>query len=183
MASTSTRLMTVEEFQKLPEAEAYAHELRKGELVKVTRPALKHVFAQHRLHRLLTAAAGGAEVVFIELGFRPLPEYELRVADVAYALRERWDQVNPSGHLAGAPDLVIEVLSPSNTAAEMLEKEQICLENGAYEFWIVDLDRRQVRVSTRDGHVATYKPGQSIPLFFTEGATLAVDAIFESAPS
>jgi len=50
--------------------------------------------------------------------------------------------------LHGAPDLVIEILSPSNTVAEMYEREELCLENGAQEFWVVDIDRRGVKVTT-----------------------------------
>jgi Uma2 family endonuclease len=172
--------MTVAEFEKLPEPQAYSHELRKGELVKMPRPKLDHVFAQKRLHGFLDSA-GGADVAFVEVGFRPLPEYELRVADVAYAPQSRWREVAPRSYFPGVPDLVIEVLSPSNTAAEMLEKEQICLENGCREFWIVDLDRRQVKVSTPDDRTATYKAGMTIPLFFAPGKTLVVDAIFEPA--
>jgi len=68
------------------------------------------------------------------------------------------------------------VLSPSNTAMEMLDKEALCLENGAREFWVVDLERRQVRVSNPDGHSITYKSTQEIPLLF--GGSLSVDAIF-----
>ncbi len=100
------------------------------------------------------------------------------MADVAYARRERWDSVSSKGYLAGAPGLVIEILSPSNSAAEMLEKEQICLENGCLEFWIVDLDRRQIKISTPEGRVALYKAGSMIPVFFTPGKTISVDAIF-----
>jgi hypothetical protein len=44
------------------------------------------------------------------------------------------------------------------------------------EFWIIDIDRRQVKVSTPDGHAITYKSGQEIQLLF--GGRLAVDAIF-----
>jgi Uma2 family endonuclease len=168
--------MTVAEFQQLPEPEAYYHELRHGELVKVTRPKLDHVIAQKRLLSMLDALDAGA--AFTEFGFRPRPEYELRVADVALITKDRWATINPKDHFHGAPDVVIEVLSPSNTAAEMLEKEQICLENGCREFWIVDLDRRQVKVSTLDGRAATYKSGQMIPLLFAPGKVLAVDAIF-----
>jgi hypothetical protein len=36
-----------------------------------------------------------------------------------------------------------------------------------------------VEVSTSDGHLTIYKPGQQIPLFFATGSTIAVDAIFE----
>jgi Uma2 family endonuclease len=173
--------MTVAEFEKLPEPEAYSYELRKGEVVKVARPAMRHVFARQKLQRLLAEAVGDADVSFVGVGFRPLPEYELRGADVAYAPCEVGNRIDPAGHFPGAPYLVIEVLSPSNTAAEMLEKEQICLENGCREFWIVDMNRGQVKVSTPDGRTATYKSGTTIPLFFAAGKTLAVDAIFEPA--
>jgi Uma2 family endonuclease len=78
--------------------------------------------------------------------------------------------------LLDSPEIVIEVLSPSNTATEMLDKEQICMENGAKEFWVVDIDRRQVKVSTPDGRTVAYKFGQEIPLQFA--GKLAVDEIF-----
>src|SRR5579863_2882784 len=111
MASTTTRLMTVAEFEKLHEPEAYSYELRKGELVKMTRPAFQHILTQQRLQRLLAEAANDPEAALVEAPFRPVPEYELRVADIAYAPRERWRSIQRGGHLSGAPDLVIEVLS------------------------------------------------------------------------
>ncbi len=178
MAAT-THLMTVEEFRKLPEDSGpIYHELHHGELVTVTRPKLKHIRIQKRLERLLEPLAGEAGTVIMELSFRPLPEHELRVADVAYVSRDRWEQGNPEDNLAGAPELVIEVLSPSNTAAEIYDKEKICLENGAQEFWVVDPDGRQVKVSTPDGRTLTYRSGQEIPLVLFGNATVAVDAIF-----
>jgi Uma2 family endonuclease len=72
----------------------------------------------------------------------------------------RWAQQDPAGHFRGVPKIVIEVLSPSNTATEMLDKEQICMESGAKEFWAVDIDRRQVKVSMPDGCTVAYKSGQ-----------------------
>ena len=80
--------------------------------------------------------------------------------------------------MAGAPDLVIEVLSPSNTASEIIDKKTLCLENGSREFWVVDSEHRQVEVSTPDGLTVTYKAGQQVPLHFAPGTHLAVDAVF-----
>lgn len=179
MAATTTHLMTVEEFRSLPEDNGPVyHELRHGGLVSVTRPKLKHIRIQKRLERLLEAAIGEAGTVVMELSFRPCREHELRVADVAYVSRDRWEAGDPEDNLFGAPELVIEVLSPSNTVAEIYDKEKLCLENGCREFWVVDPDRRQVKVSTPDGRTLTYPAGQEITLSLLGNVRVAVDAIF-----
>ena len=133
---------------------------------------------QRRLRSLLDRVAPAGSLVDTEIAYRPLPEYELLVADVAYLCRERWEQADPEDNLRGAPDLVIEVLSPSNTAAGIYDKEQLCLENGAKEFWVVDPDRRQIRVARPDGHTVTWRSGQDIPPPLFGDAKLAVDAAF-----
>lgn len=178
MATTLTRPMTVEEFDAIPETEPFRYELHNGEPVQVPAPIHEHYCIQRRMRRLLEAAAGESGIIDIELAFRALPEYEFRIADVAYVSQERWDQIKPKDNLRGAPDLVIEVLSPSNTAAEMSKREKLCLENGCREFWVVDADLRQVKVSTPDGITTTYRDGQEIPLRLFGSGALKVDAIF-----
>ena len=169
--------MTVEEFRKLPESSGPVyHELRHGELVPVTRPKLKHSLIQRNLRRLFEALAEPGSYVDVEVAFRPLPEHELWAADVAYLSRDRFQQADPEDNVQGAPEIVVEVLSPSNTAAEIYDKEKLCLENGTKEFWVVDPDRRQVKVSTPDGHTITYQSGQEIPLLLFD-AKVAVDDI------
>ena len=179
MAAT-THLMTVEEFRKLPEdAGPVYHELRHGEIVPVTRPKYKHYAIQRRIRRLLEEWAPLGGVVDTEFAFRPFPEHELRVADVAYVSGEREDAIDPEDNLRGAPDIVIEVLSPSNSAAEIYNKEKLCLENGAREFWTVDLELRQVKVAAPDGKTLTWREGQEIPLpLFGSEAGVKVDDIF-----
>jgi len=170
--------MTFAEFAQLPEPQACRYELRHGELVTLAPPIQEHSRAQWQLRRSLERAAGECGAVKEEFSFRALPDYEYRVADVAFLSKDRWENIDPKGLLSGAPELVIEVLSPSNTVAEIFDKKTLCLENGSLEFWIVDLDHRQVEVSTPDGRTVTYKSGQQIPLFFAAGSTLAVDTIF-----
>jgi len=115
----------------------------------------------------------------MEMPFRPLPEFEYWQADVAFVSRTRWDRTPDDKHLEGAPDLVIEVLSPSNSATEILDRRKICLENGSREFWLADIEHRQIEFSTPDGRSLTYKPGQAIPLFFAPEAALPAGSIFE----
>jgi Uma2 family endonuclease len=102
-----------------------------------------------------------------------------RLSGQADSVPERFRQADPEDNIRGAPELVIEVLSPSNTAAEILDKEQLCLANGTLEFWVVDPDRRHVRVSTSRGSARVYRPGDDIPLALFGNAKLAVNAIFE----
>jgi Uma2 family endonuclease len=175
--ATTTGSMTVEQFRQLPETGPFYYELRHGEAVPVSRPKLKHTLIQKRLERLLERAVPEM-FVSIEVPFRALPEHELRVADVAIVSQERIKQADPEDNLRGAPDLVIEVLSPSNTVAEINDKEKLCLENGSKEFWIVDPDLRQVKVSTPDGITTTFRPSQEISLRVFCGGALKVDEIF-----
>jgi len=173
--------MTVEQFRSLPEDRGeLCHELHQGEMVAMTRPKLKHAILQRQLRRLLEGVSPEGSYVDTEVAFRPLPEYELRVADVAYVSAERWARMDPDDYLAGVPELVIEVLSPGNTASEMYEREMMCLRNGGREFWVVDAQRQHVRVARADGPSVTYARGEAIPLTVLGGTTttLAVDAVF-----
>ena len=176
MTAAVPALLTFAEFEQLPDPpDGHRVELHHGEVISVPPPRLPHWLIQQRMLRQLLPAAGADGTVGTELGFRVLPQ-EFRIADIGFISAERL-RSDAGSFLEGAPELVIEVLSPSNTASEMLDKEQLCLENGCLEFWVVDPKRRQVRVSTRDGSAKTYKSGQSIPLMF--GGELAVDPIFE----
>ncbi len=178
--ATTTHLMTVEEFRKLPEDSGPVyHELRHGEVVPVTRPKLKHSLIQRNLRELFRPFANPRSYLDSEMAFRPLPEHELWVADVAYLSAERFAAADPEDNIHGTPDLVIKVVSPSNTMAEIYDEEKLCLENGAKEFWVVDPDRRQVKISTPDGHTRTWQAGQHIPLPLFGNAEVAVDAIFD----
>ncbi len=170
----NTRLMTFAEFERLPEPSGAGHELHHGELFTLAPPPHEHYLVQRRLRRLLERDAGEVD---IEMAFRAEPEYEYRVADVAFVSKDRWAQIPHKGILGGSPELVVAVLSPSNTVAEIFDKKAPCLENGSREFWVVDIDHRQVEVSTPDGRTITYKSGQRIPLFFA-GAEIAVEAMF-----
>jgi Uma2 family endonuclease len=176
VASIPTRLITFAEFERLPDPPAgIRYELHHGELISVPPPRWKHAKSQERLRSLLAACAGGSGIVWVEMPFRATLIDEFRQADVACLASERAVQVDK--YLIGAPDLVIEILSRSNSASEMLDREKLCLENGSREFWVVDLERQQVKVSTPDRHTLTYISGDEIPLFF--GGKLAVDTIFE----
>lgn len=178
--SPQTGSITFAEFERLPLPADRRFELRHGEVVEGPPAKYAHFLIQQAARDLLDQAAGESGRAYTEAGFKPVPDHEFFVVDVAHASVDWWARNMKLDYLPGAPALVVEVLSPSNTAEEMLDKEQLCLENGSQEFWLVDSKHRQVKVSSADGRSRIFHLGQEIPLFFATAKTLSVDAI--SAP-
>ena len=170
------QLISVEQFRQLPEGE-FLYELHHGEVVELTRPRARHLELQHRLLMLLGPRLASFGAVRMEYPYRPLAEFELRAADVAAISRARWDAIDPDDNLHGAPELVIEVKSPSNTERQLRELVALCLNNGAVECWIVDAGEKSVTVIRREG-AARFAAGESISLSAFGGGELKVDEIF-----
>ncbi len=176
-AEAEPLLMTVEQYRQLPDTEDVIQELHWGMVVTLTRPKMRHAKLQSRLVRLLRPKAEHLGVVETEVAFRALPEYDLRSADVAFVSQQRWDNTGDDDNLHGSPELVIEVLSPSNTRAEIHEKAVLCLSSGTQKFWVVDPKRKTVSVTGQGGVTTVYRMGDSIPLEMFQGR-LEVSEVF-----
>ncbi|HEY1947414.1 MAG TPA: Uma2 family endonuclease [Bryobacteraceae bacterium] len=177
-ARADALLMTVERFRELPDLPGARQELHWGQVVNVAFPKATHANLQYRLVELLRPIVQEQGMVQHELAFRAVPQYDLRSADVGFVTRERWKAaVDGDDNLRGSPELVIEVLSPSNTKAEMREKAALCLSTGCEEFWLIDPHRKTINVTRQDGDYTLYGIGDRIPLA-RFNADLAVDAIF-----
>jgi Uma2 family endonuclease len=125
--AVGTALVTVEEFLRLQPPTAGHYELHHGEIILATAPKWGHQRIQDRLAALLRSMAGDRAYVTKEMSFRPAPEFEVWEADVGLTLTERANEVADDEYLMGAPELVVEVLSPSNTVDEINEKMSICM--------------------------------------------------------
>ena len=181
MATTANRLISFREFAQLPEPEGFRYELRCGETAQIPPAHWKYPDLQEQVRAMLAAFALPTGRVVTEMPFRALPEYEYRISDVAFVSWKRWNVIDADGFLQGAPDIVVEILALSSMAVEILDKEKVCLENGCQEFWLVDRERRQVKVSTPDGHTMTFGPGKQVPLPLLSGTSAAIDAMFATA--
>jgi Uma2 family endonuclease len=177
MATTSA-LMTVEQYSALPDPKGGRYELHHGALVEVSFPSRVHWEIQQRLTDILKPLASGRGRVGPEFAFRPLAEYELWAADVAFISQPRYDAGPADTYVRGVPELVIEVLSSSNTVSEINEREAMCLENGCLEFWVIDPKRKTVKVSTPDRKTITYIESDTIPLTLPAPGQLLVSQIF-----
>jgi Uma2 family endonuclease len=169
--------LTVEEYSMTPKPKEGRWELRHGELVNVTFPKKLHNQIQLRLLHLIGSALKPGWTVSFEVAFRPATENELWAADIAVVSTTRWNRIED--YLGGSPEVVIEVLSPSNTASEMLDREKTCFEGGCLEFWVVDPELRVVRVSMRTGTANFYASSMTIPAGIWSNQAIDVKAIFE----
>jgi len=81
----------------------------------------------------------------------------------------------------GAPDLVIEILSPSNSATEMERKFLLYREAGVREYWIVDSKNNILRVHCfQDSDISTntYKSADTVPVAILPGFSIALEQVF-----
>jgi len=81
----------------------------------------------------------------------------------------------------GAPDLVIEILSPSNTAIEMERKLKLYQEAGVREYWIVDPENNRVTVYRfQTGVIQTcfYKSADTVPVGIFPDLNVTLEQVF-----
>jgi Uma2 family endonuclease len=90
------------------------------------------------------------------------------------------NKIGPEG-CRGAPDLVIEILSPSNTAIEMERKFLLYREAGIREYWIVDPKNNRVKVHCfQGGEILTgiYGSADTVPVAVLPGFSVALEQVF-----
>lgn len=58
--------------------------------------------------------------------------------DVLFVAQHRLAIINPAGGVHGAPDLVVEILSPSTASRDQVFKRKLCGKYGVREYWVVD---------------------------------------------
>ncbi|MEX2048929.1 MAG: Uma2 family endonuclease [Gemmatimonadota bacterium] len=152
--SITTDLMTLEQYAAHEDGdERYLTELVRGVLVREPRPGGTHGSLQVLLGRFLSewARPRGARVT-AESGY-VLDENPptLRGPDLAVVLDARSGKGRIGGWIEGAPDVAVEILSPSDRSSPIHEKTLDYLQAGAREVWIVDPPARTVTVFRPDG--------------------------------
>jgi Uma2 family endonuclease len=181
MGGIATKV-SLEEFLANPEPGFHDfHELHNGEVVVVPPPTKRHMILQRRLARILTGLLepAGFEV---QLEFYFTLATNSRRADVAAMLQSRFGEAPLYLPLRGSPDLVIEILSPSNTALGLDAYRYECFNEGARQFWVINDEIKSVTVYDRTNRVALYDSTREsdIPLDeFRPGSVLSTRTIFE----
>ena len=79
--------------------------------------------------------------------------------DVSYVSNER---ITRDRYLYAAPDLAIEILSPDQNIARLLDKAHFYLLNGARLVWVIDLETETIAVLAPGAESRTLTPGDAL---------------------
>jgi len=150
MAPQTSTKMTYEDLLLLPE-DGLRHEIIDGEHYVNASPLEKHqrvsynfiveigiYLRQHPVGRLYHAPF---DVVF--------SQYDVVEPDLMFISNERREIIT-SRNVQGSPDLLVEILSPSNTRYDEVTKRALYERTGVGEYWIVDPVNDTVRVFRRN---------------------------------
>ena len=180
--STAAYGMTAEGYFKRPQGPPY-YELIDGDLYMSPSPLRLHQRIVLRLayelqgfledHPLGEVNVAPSDVVFSE-------EAVLN-PDLYYVRNERREILTEQGAL-GAPDLVVEILSPSTATRDLGRKREIYAESGVEEFWVVSPKTQTIDVyrlrEKADEPVVVLAMGQVLTSALFPGWSLAVADVF-----
>lgn len=150
MLLTATKSATIEDYERLEEGAPY--QLIGGELIMSPSPTPFHQRISRNLMRAIDEFVESTKLGWIFDA--PLDVYftdrDIYQPDLIFVRKERV-------HLIGrnkfniVPDLVIEILSPSNAYYDLTRKKAIYCEHGVEEYWIVDPEEETIEIMVKDG--------------------------------
>lgn len=146
---TESKIWTDEEFIVLSN-DGHRYELVDGELVDMGNSGMEHGYIACLLVAELTVFVRQRQLgaVWDSSTAFTLKNGNKRSPDIAFIGRERLQGLSrpPQGFFEGAPDLVVEILSPGNTVEEMHRKIVEYFENGTRLLWKIDPSERCILV-------------------------------------
>jgi Uma2 family endonuclease len=176
--TTSTQLMTAEELMQLEGPNR--HELIKGELLTMPPPKFEHGRVVANLTILLGPHIKSNNLGYIctEIGYKLETNPDTVLGpDLSFVSRKRVDDV-PDGYYQGAPDLAVEVLSPSDRRFRVEWKTNLWLSLGARSVWVVNPRHRTVEVVRADGYRKLFHESDALVDDTVPGFRVAVSEIF-----
>jgi Uma2 family endonuclease len=127
---------TVDDYMELPE-DGNQYEIVSGILELRPSPSTSHQRLSHTIDHLITDQCKNEYIIIcapIDVFFA---DNETRQPDIVMIHRSREEIVEERG-IVGAPDLVVEIISPNSAKRDRLQKKEIYERSGVPEYWIVD---------------------------------------------
>jgi Uma2 family endonuclease len=155
MATHIEPLLTIADLDSMPD-DGNRYEIIEGELFVSCSPSLTHQSVAGNFY--LSVKTYLIENPIGEIWMTPgviFSEYSGVIPDLVFVSRERRAEIASGDRVTGAPDLVIEIVSPGadNERRDRLVKRQLYGKYGVKEYWIVDFHNRTIEVYVLQGQM------------------------------
>ena len=176
------KLYTVDDYLARPD-EYPRYELLEGELIEMVSPTSRHQRISRQLFTALNTHCAAHDLG--EVFYAPLDVILSRTVvvqpDLLFISKARRAELI-SERITGAPDLVVEILSPATSARDFNQKRKLYARHGVKEYWIVDPDDGTIEVQRLQGTVfstlALFEKGQTLTSPMFEGLGMDVGQVF-----
>lgn len=172
---------TYQDYLHIPEDKRY--EIINGDLHMTPAPLITHQKVSGNIYKALSHFVNNqklGEVLYAPVDV-VLSEEDVVQPDILFITQERLDILTDK-NVRGAPDLVIEVLSPSTREWDREFKRKLYEKFGVREYWIVDLNAQSIEIlqMTDEGFKTTrvYTQGAHLASPLLKNFSLAIGDVF-----
>jgi Uma2 family endonuclease len=179
MATQPHTLITAEQFYQLPQEEGREFELLDGEVIEMPSATGYHNMIVSRLTGFVFPALRGRGEAIYETDFSDGRRTTLR-PDLAILFREKLAATDLHKlPITVPPDIVVEVISPSESGMRIERRKDAYLRFGVKEVWIVYPENQHTYLHS-DAGVTRLRSGDALASPLLPGWSVEVDQIFES---
>lgn len=181
--SVSQTLTTADQLAALPD-DGKRYELVLGELRVMSPAGGNHGRIALRIARLLANYVeqhGMGETFAAETGFLLSTNPDtVRAPDAAFVNASAFEQLKDiRGYLPVAPDLVVEVVSPSDSFTAVEEKSRFWIDHGVRLVIVVDADNQTIRTYRDQNTISVHQSGDTVDASdVVTGWTFKVDDVW-----
>ena len=174
---------TYADWERLPD-DGNRYEVIDGELHVSPPPSTPHQSASNNLATDLTVYVRAnhlGDVFTAPIGVRLPNEPVPLQPDIVFVSAARKGIISAQ-YIEGVPDLVVEILSPSNWVYDRVEKQRVYAEAGIPEYWILDYRAKTIEVLVLEGGeyvlIRRYTVNERVASRVLAGFEIEVAAVF-----
>ena len=176
---------TINDYMSTPNEKRY--QLLDGELLVAPSPTRKHQSISGQLYLTMTQFVTQSQLG--QVWYAPLDvilsNHDVVQPDILFVSNARAN-ILTEANVQGAPDLVVEILSPATAQHDREYKRTLYSRHGVREYWLVDPEENMVEVWTdRDSEsvtglvlAAAYQRGDTLASPLLEGLNIPLEALF-----
>ena len=178
---------TMEDIKNLPEGQRA--ELIDGRIYRMTAPKTNHFRISRALETVLQSHIREKnlpyEMIHAPFGVWLFDDESVYLEPDVFVVCDK-DKIDEDG-CKGAPDFVIEILSPSTRDYDLTTKRDLYFESGVREYWCVDVEKREVirfvwkRFGFPKAGKKVYSFYEDIPVSICEGFAINIAEILSLA--